>query len=228
MIKINTNQMITRISLWIKTLIFFILTTLGAQALWWIAKPLGYNMLENPRFSTNKAEDYASSISNRAAFGIITKEKAAAAPALVDQVKLIGVYAGGAKNSLAFLQISGKAVNVAIGESVLDGKLKAINPNNVVISTQGQDVTIEITSGSANGNQANSPTTPSSNGLSNNPMQTNTPDNVQNNTQPPVPATASNTDTPPSDSGSDTSSIAEKRQKMIQAFQQQNNSNANN
>lgn len=217
MIKVNTNKIIQQTSLITKFIVWIIIALICSKAIWWIINPTGYNIVENPALINNNANEYASSIANRAAFGMITTTNDAPSnqPAFADQIKLIGVYAAGANNSMAFVQVSGQAKNVQIGDLILNGKVIAITPTSIVVNLDSKNITIEMSSGSSTPNQpsSNSPTAQNNNAL--NPI-VNSDKDSQNVTSPNNNSQDNNDN-----------NIADKRQKMIQEFQQQNNSSNN-
>ncbi|MBP9769270.1 MAG: hypothetical protein KBD32_06830, partial [Burkholderiales bacterium] len=68
--KISPNQLIVNTSRALRYLVFILTSILIAQIIWWFAKPIGYNSIENPALNTAKSQDFAQAIINRAAFGI--------------------------------------------------------------------------------------------------------------------------------------------------------------
>ena len=227
---ININQTIRALSAALRVGTIIAIASLLAKICWWLMNPLGYDTIDSIASTYVKSDILAQDITNRAPFGVVTVEKAAV-PTIADQVKVVGVYAAGPNNSIAFLQISGKNSIAAIGESVLDATVKAISSNGVVLVQKGQSVTINLSS--ASGNSANTPSTSSNGGDHSNsassyiPQANNT--NTANNNQPNSnsPTTSPSSTPPPPPSGQDEDSIADKRRKMIEAFQKQNSNNGN-
>ena len=227
---ININQTIRALSAALRVGTIIAIASLLAKICWWLMNPLGYDTIDSIASTYVKSDILAQDITNRAPFGVVTVEKAAV-PTIADQVKVVGVYAAGPNNSIAFLQIDGKNSIAAIGESVLDATVKAISSNGVVLVEKGQSVTINLSS--ASGNSANTPNTPTNGGdhstsTANSyiPQASNT--NTANNNQPSGnSSTANPSSTPPPPSGQDEDSIADKRRKMIEAFQKQNSNNGN-
>ncbi len=221
MIKFNTNKIIQHLSNTLKFSTWLLFAFTCTKITWWIIKPLGYNSIENPVLLSNNPNEYASSIANRAAFGVITTViESSNQPSLADQIKLMGVYAAGVNNSLAFIQVSGQPQNVQIGDSVLNGKIIAITPNSIIINLDGKNVVVEMSSGNSTPNQPTSTTTQA--------IQTNNNiSSLSNSDKDNQAATATSTAVNNSTQDNNDNSIADKRQKMIQAFQQQNNSSNN-
>ncbi len=225
---ININQTIRALSAALRVGTIIAIASLLAKICWWLMNPLGYDTVDSIASTYVKSDVLAQDITNRAPFGVVTVEKAAV-PTIADQVKVVGVYAAGPKNSIAFLQIDGKNSIAAIGENVLDATVKAINSDGIVLIQKGQSVTINLSS--ASGNSANTPSTPTgdhSNSANSYIPQTNNT-NTANNNQPAGSnsPTTSTSSTPPPPSGQDDDSIADKRRKMIEAFQKQNSNNGN-
>ena len=226
---ININQTIRGLSTALRVGTVIAIASLLAKICWWLINPLGYDTIDSIASTYVKSDILAQDITNRAPFGVVTVEKAPV-PTIMDQVKVVGVYAAGPKNSIAFIQIDGKNSIAAIGESVMDATVKAINSDGIVLVEKGQSVTINLSS--ASGNSANTPSTPASGGEHSNsansyiPQTNNT--STANNNQPGGnnSTTASPSSTPPpTSSGQDDDSIADKRRKMIEAFQKQNSNN---
>ncbi len=221
---ITINQTINLLSTTAIYLIMIFAGILFGKSVWWLANPLGYDTYNNiisRNFDSNKL---AQTIINRAPFGMVTEEKAPV-PTIAEQIKVIGVYAAGPNNSVAFITVNGKNSIAVIGDSVLEAKVKAIKPDGVVFLAEKQDVTINLTSSSA------SPNSPSSssgnNGHTQSPSGANgyipssspPPSNNQNNSNQ---QTSNDNSATSGNQANDSDSIAEKRRKMIEAFQKQN------
>ena len=235
--KINPNQLIVNTSRALRYLVFILTSILLAQIIWWFIKPLGYNSIENPALNTAKSQDFAQAIINRAAFGIYVEEHAAV-PTI--NLKVIGVYAAGPDNSVAFLQVDDKHIIASIGDTVLEGKLKAITPTGIILTSQNQDVNIQIGGSNAMSNTpsnapqqtstapVNSYTPPKSN---NNNLDNGNPNDSQPAGAPNTPPANNGTDGQPANANAPNNpdeTLTAKRQKMIQEFQQQNSTNNQN
>ncbi|RTL12936.1 MAG: hypothetical protein EKK54_02445 [Neisseriaceae bacterium] len=223
---ININQTIRGLSTALRIGTIIAIASLLAKICWWLVNPLGYDTIDSIASTYVKSDILAQDITNRAPFGVVTVEKAPV-PTIADQVKVVGVYAAGPQNSIAFIQIGGKNSIAAIGESIMDATVKAINSDGVILVEKGQSVTISISS--ASGNSANTPST-STNGSEHSnsassyiPQTTNAPPQLGGNNT----ATSPNSTPSPAPSGQDDDSIADKRRKMIEAFQKQNSNNSN-
>lgn len=229
---ININQTIRGLSTALRFAAVIAIASLLAKICWWLVNPLGYDTIDSIASTYVKSDILAQDITNRAPFGVVTVEKAPM-PTIVDQVKVVGVYAAGPKNSIAFVQIDGKNSIAAIGESIMDATVKAINSDSIILVEKGQSVTINISS--ASGNSANTPSTPASGGgehsnsASSYIPQTNTTTNANNNPSGGnnSAVTSPNATPSPAPSGQDDDSIADKRRKMIEAFQKQNSNSDN-
>lgn len=235
--KISPNQLIVNTSRTLRYLVFILTSILLAQIIWWFIKPLGYNSIENPALNTAKSQDFAQAIINRAAFGVYVEEHAAV-PTI--NLKVIGVYAAGPDNSVAFLQIDDKHIIAEIGDTVLEGKIKAITPTGIILTSQSQDVSIQIGGSNAMSNTpSNTPPQASPvpvnsynspKGNSNN-LDNGNPNDSQPTTPPNIPQVNNGTDTQPTNANAPNNpdeTLAAKRQKMIQEFQQQNSTNNQN
>lgn len=206
-----------------------------AQIIWWFAKPIGYNSIENPALNTAKSQDFAQAIINRAAFGIYVEEHAAV-PTI--NLKVIGVYAAGPDNSVAFLQVDDKHIIASIGDTVLEGKIKAITPTGIILTSQNQDVSIQIGGSNAMSNTPPSVSSAAStaqvnsfNNSNNSNVNNSHPNDSQPTTPPPIPPANNGTDGQPANANAPNNpdeTLAAKRQKMIQEFQQQNSTNNQN
>ena len=235
--KISPNQLIVNTSRALRYLVFILTAILIAQIIWWFAKPIGYNSIENPALNTAKSQDFAQAIINRAAFGIYVEEHAAV-PTI--NLKVIGVYAAGPDNSVAFLQVDDKHIIASIGDTVLEGKIKAITPTGIILTSQNQDVSIQIGGSNAMSNtppsvsSAASTTQVNSYNNSNNSNSNGNngnPNNSQPTTPPNIPPANNGTDGQPANANAPNNpdeTLAAKRQKMIQEFQQQNSTNNQN
>lgn len=218
----SINQVIFSTSRTIRLLAIITSAYLMGKFCWWLVNPLGYHTLDATTATSNtKADGVAQGIVNRAPFGVITVEKKEQ-PSIVSQIKVTGVYAGGAKNSIAFLLISGKNSIASLGDNVLGATLKSITPTGIVLSLNNQDIPINMSSGSgdSSSNTPNSPPPYSSPAPAVQAQQiNNAPVQANNNVATPAP-----------DAGNaDGDSLADKRRKMIEAFQHQNqDQNANN
>ena len=235
--KISPNQLIVNTSRALLYLIFILTSILIAQIIWWFAKPIGYNSIENPALNTAKSQDFAQAIINRAAFGIYVEEHAAV-PTI--NVKVIGVYAAGPDNSVAFLQVDDKHIIASIGDTVLEGKIKAITPTGIILTSQNQDISIQIGGSNAMSNTPPSVSSAASTAQVNsygNSNNTNSnvnnahPNDSQPTPPPTIPPANNGTDGQPANANAPNNpdeTLAAKRQKMIQEFQQQNSTNNQN
>lgn len=240
--KINSNQLIINISKSLRYLSLVLIALLCSKIIWWMINPLGYTQVDNPAFRSEKSQDFAQAIINRAAFGVYVEEHAAT-PTI--NIKVIGVYAAGPNNSVAFLQVDDKHVIASIGDQVLEGKIKTILPTGIIITTNNQDVSVGIGGSNAMSNTIPSNSTSQSNNSAASPTPYNSNQTTSNtnhnpsNDIPPTQSPATPTSAPPNDSNSSTNnnnnsndgnpndSLISKRQKMIQEFQQQNANNQN-
>lgn len=235
--KISPNQLIVNTSRALRYLVFILTAILIAQIIWWFAKPIGYNSIENPALNTAKSQDFAQAIINRAAFGIYVEEHAAV-PTI--NLKVIGVYAAGPDNSVAFLQVDDKHIIASIGDTVLEGKIKAITPTGIILTSQNQDVNIQIGGSNAMSNTPPSVSSAASTAQVNSYNNSNNsnsngnngnPNNSQPTTPPNIPPANNGTDGQPANANAPNNpdeTLAAKRQKMIQEFQQQNSTNNQN
>ncbi len=217
----NINQIIASGSKLLHFFIIFFTAWGGAKICWWLIDPLGYNIPSNTYVSAQGSDGITLGITNRAPFGIIVvKKEEKSEPSIVSQVKVTGVYAGGAKNSIAFLLVNGKNSIAMVGESVLGATLTAVKQDGIILRLNNQDIAINV-NGSNTTNTANTPITTSNNAA----PQPFTQPVADNNQQPPSnqPPTAM----APNNSGGEGDSLADKRRKMIEAFQRQN-ANADN
>lgn len=221
---ITINQTINLLSTTAIYLIMIFAGILFGKSVWWLANPLGYDTYNNiisRNFDSNKL---AQTIINRAPFGMVTEEKAPV-PTIAEQIKVVGVYAAGPNNSVAFITVNGKNSIAVIGDSVLEAKVKAIKPDGVVFLAEKQDVTINLTSSSAspnspsgsNGNNGHTQSPSGANGYI--PSSSPPPSNNQNNSNQ---QTSNDNSATSGNQANDSDSIAEKRRKMIEAFQKQN------
>ncbi|MBX9866736.1 MAG: hypothetical protein K2Y14_07450 [Burkholderiales bacterium] len=233
--KISPNQLIVNTSRALRYLVFILTSILIAQIIWWFANPIGYNSIENPAINTAKSQDFAQAIINRAAFGIYVEEHAAV-PTI--NLKVIGVYAAGPDNSVAFLQVDDKHIIASIGDTVLEGKIKAITPTGIILTSQNQDVSIQIGGSNAMSNTPPSVSSAAStaqvnsfNNSNNSNVNNSHPNDSQPTTPPPIPPANNGTDGQPANANAPNNpdeTLAAKRQKMIQEFQQQNSTNNQN
>ncbi len=221
----NLNQTIASGSKLLHFLIIFSAAWGIAKICWWLINPLGYNIPSNTYVSAQSSDGVTLGITNRAPFGVIVvKKEEKAEPSIVSQVKVTGVYAGGAKNSIAFLLINGKNSIAMVGESVLGATLTAVKQDGIILRLNNQDIAINV-DGSNTTNTANAPTTMSNNAAPQPFTPPSQPDNNSNNQQPSN--NQPSTSMAPNNSGGDGDSLADKRRKMIEAFQRQN-ANADN
>ena len=218
---ININQSIRILSVASRYGIVLATAILAGKICWWVANPLGYATLNNvsTRQNLKTPGSLASGIVNRAPFGVVTVVKAPP-PSILEQVKVVGVYAAGPNNSVAFLQINNKHSIAVIGDDVEGAVLKEITSNGIVLYSESHNVTINISGGSNNTD---------SNGM---PAQTSSHDfNQHNNSYTPNNQNSvnneNNSNNAADNGGRDDDSIAEKRRKMIEAFQKQNSNNDN-
>ena len=233
--KISPNQLIVNTSRALRYLVFILTSILIAQIIWWFAKPIGYNSIENPALNTAKSQDFAQAIINRAAFGIYVEEHAAV-PTI--NLKVIGVYAAGPDNSVAFLQVDDKHIIASIGDTVLEGKIKAITPTGIILTSQNQEVSIQIGGSNAMSNTPPSVSSAAStaqvnsfNNSNNSNVNNSHPNDSQPTTPPPIPPANNGTDGQPANANAPNNpdeTLAAKRQKLIQEFQQQNSTNNQN
>ncbi len=219
---ININQSIRTVSSIGRLIVIFALAILLGQSFWWFFNPLGYTTFDNIVSGSFNSDGLAQGIVNRAPFGIVTTEKAPQ-PGIIDQVKLVGVYAGGPNNSIAFIQVNGTNKIAQIGDNILDAKLQSINSNNITLAIgSGQTVTINITSGGASSSRMGQDNNPGQNQANNFPQnqqqQMNMNQQEQNNSNDNNANNSSNSE-------NNEAAIAEKRRKMIEAFQKQNAAN---
>lgn len=240
--KINPNQLIIQISKSLRYLVLVLLALLSSKIVWWTINPLGYTQIENPALKSEKSQDFAQAIINRAAFGIYVEEHAAT-PTI--NVKVIGVYAAGPSNSVAFLQVDEKHIIASIGDSVLEGKIKTILPTGIVITTNNQDIIVNIGGSNAMSNTPNNTSSaqantqqPAVSPYNSAAVRSNANHEQISDVQPPAnltdrtPADKDNTDNTSttninSNSNNSDDSVMSKRQKMIQQFQQQNSNTQN-
>lgn len=205
------------------SIVFIVLTLItAANFVWWVVKPSETNVLTNVA-AQNINDKLAQNIMNNAPFGIVQKKVESSAPVIADEVKVVGVYAGGEKNSIAFLLVNNKSEIAKIGDKIVSGTVKAILPNGIILTNNGIDRTIELSSGIASPNQ------PATNVIPNNTPHneqyenrneqnnTNTQNQNVNNTQQSAAPSANNR------GGMD--DVVAQRRKMIEQFQQNNNSN---
>lgn len=216
--KININSLITT-SCNTGILIAQIGTVIACSSfIWWCINPAQSNQLTNVapyQVNTNIAQG----VINQAPFGIIVKKvEVVNIPTIQEQVKVIGVYAAGVTNSIAFLTVEAKNIIAKIGDKVLDGTITQILPNGVVINDGKQDVTIEISdsSSSSGGGSNNSSTTPSSS------RRMGMEQNNDNNGS----GSANNNTSSDNNNNQSRDDLISQRKKMIEQFQQQNSDNA--
>ena len=230
---ITINQTINLLSTIIMYLIIVSAAIMLGKSLWWLANPLGYDTYDNIVNRTFDSTKLAQTIINRAPFGVVTEEKAPV-PTIADQIKVVGVYAAGPNNSVAFITINGKNSIAVIGDNVLDAKVKAIKPDGVVFLAEKQDVTINLSSSStspnspASGSNTNhSQSASGGNGyIPSPPANNNQGSGSQNNGS--QQSNNDNNNANQGSQGNDNDSIAEKRRKMIEAFQKQNSGGNDN
>jgi hypothetical protein len=228
---ININQSITNLSLVSRYGIIFGMAIFLGKLFWWLTNPMGYHIYNSQISSSYKSDRLAQGIVNLAPFGITIEEKAPQ-PAIADEVKLVGVYAGGIHNSIAFIQVNNSSQIVQVGDNILDAQLKVINPQSIILNSKNQDITIKLTAGANSGGDhphGSNNRLPSDN-------QNNKSGYIPNNNQTPQAQNTSQTDMQQQgiNNNNDNSqennieAIAEKRRKMIEAFQRQNNAADNN
>lgn len=233
--KINISNLIT-ISCNLGGIASFVaIAIISSGFVWWAINPLHSNTLKNVPIEKSD-NNLAQGIINRAPFGTIVKKvEVVVAPTILDQVKVVGVYAAGVDNSIAFLQIEGKNSISKIGDKVLEGTLKNILPNGVVINDGKQDVTIEISSGNSTSNPAQS-SSGNNHGHSysdnNTQQQTQSNNTTSNSIQQSNDSSQGNSDNSSSQSSvtsnsspKSTDDMIAQRRKMIEQFQQQNSGN---
>lgn len=232
---ITINQTINLLS---AAAIYLIIISAGVmlgKSIWWLANPLGYDTYSNIVSRNFDSSKLAQTIINRAPFGVVTEEKAPV-PTIAEQIKVVGVYAAGPNNSIAFITVSGKNSIATIGDTVLDAKVKAITPDGVIFLSGKQDVTINLSSSNATPNTSNTSSNNHQNSGSAGYIPNAAPSNSNNNQDT---QNHGNTNQPANNNennatqGNDNDSIADKRRKMIEAFQKQNaggnnNDNSNN
>lgn len=156
-----TKKLNTIILLTTKTLNFIIImffAVILARLVWWVANPT-LNDVYIEKSLTNQRDDSVKYIVNRYPFGVVSKhkEEQVAAPKVVDQIKLVGVYLNTLKASVAFIEISGKTQLYNINSVILgNSKLKAINSDSIVVTEDGNDATVRLGGGSAGSGNVNS------------------------------------------------------------------------
>lgn len=230
---ITINQSIGILGMTSQYILVIVAAILLGKAIWWLANPLGYDTYDNILSHNPDSSKLAQTIINRAPFGLVTEEKAPV-PTIADQIKVVGVYAGGPQNSIAFLTVSGKSSIAVIGDTILDSKIKAITPHGVIFFSQNQDIAINLSTASGSSTTNTNPSHPTGSNSTNNNSYipgsgnstTGNQSQIDNNHQNQAQNSISD-----SNAGNDNDSIAEKRRKMIEAFQKQNsggNDNANN
>lgn len=227
---ITINQTINLLS---AAAIYLIIISAGVmlgKSIWWLANPLGYDTYSNIVNRNFDSSKLAQTIINRAPFGVVTEEKAPV-PTIAEQIKVVGVYAAGPNNSIAFITVSGKNSIATIGDTVLDAKVKAITPDGVIFLSGKQDVTINLSSSNATPNTSNTSSNNHQNSGSAGYIPNAAPSNSNNNQDT---QNHGNTNQPANNNennatqGNDNDSIADKRRKMIEAFQKQNAGGSNN
>lgn len=217
----NINQIITTGGKSLNFLVILVTAWGLAKVCWWLVNPLGYNVPTNIYANIQNSNGIAQGIINRAPFGvIIVKKEEVEQPSIVSQIKVTGVYAGGVKNSIAFLLINSKNSIAMIGDSILGATLTAINQNGIVLSLNNQNIPINV-NGSNTPNTANTPAISPANSTPQ-PFSGATHDNNG------APANQPPTSMAPNNNGGDGDSLAEKRRKMIEAFQHQNSGASTN
>lgn len=228
--KLNINQLVS-ISISItEYVLLFAIALAVSKICWWMVNPSGYNSVNNVVSITTKSEVIAQDIVNRAPFGVIkvaVKEEEKKA-SITDQVKVVGVYAAGPNNSIAFLEVGGKNVIAKIGESVLTSTINAINPDGIVVIDSGRNVVLQlsnanVTSSSSHENNANVPYLPQGHPRNSQPSHPIYNSNITQTTQPTPAVTnvpQSNMETP--QNPSENEQEVDKRRKMIDDFRRSN------
>lgn len=165
---LTTKRINLGISILSKVLRVFIIlysASILANCVWWILSPGSSDIFVQKSYLDirDKASRY---IDNRSPFGIVVvKVKVQEKPRITDQLKLTGVYLNTDKDSVAFLEYQGKPMishsGAKIGDS--DATLKSISASNIIVTSDDQDVTIQITPGGgakASNNQSSSRNSP--------------------------------------------------------------------
>ena len=199
---ININQSIQALSSASRYGILVATAMMLGKICWWLANPSGYDSITNIRASLNVKTPGAVAIAivNRAPFGVTQIEKVKHA-SILDQVKVVGIYAAGRDSSIALLEVEGKSRIAMIGDSIAGAKLTLITPQGITVLSESQNINLTLSKSSDNGTAG-----------SNNDYRTNNPATLQNHQTEPA--------------ASD-DSITEKRRKMIENFQKQYTNNDN-
>ncbi|MCC2626119.1 MAG: Type secretion system protein [Burkholderiales bacterium] len=145
------NIGISIISRILRVVIILYSASLLANCIWWLLSPSDADIfVQQPSLDTrDRATTY---INNNSPFGIIVvKAKVTEKPRIIDQLKLTGVYLNTNKDSFAFLEYQGKPTIARQGAQVAgsEATIKSISPSSIVVNSDGEDVTIKITAGSA-------------------------------------------------------------------------------
>jgi hypothetical protein len=152
------NVGISIISRILRVIIILYSASLLANCVWWLLSPSNADIfVQQPSLDTrDRATAY---INNNSPFGIVVvKAKVSEKPRIIDQLKLTGVYLNTNKDSFAFLEYQGKPTITRNGAKVAgsDATIKSIGTSSIVVNSDGEDVTIKITAGSASQAAANS------------------------------------------------------------------------
>jgi len=172
-----------------------------AKLLWWLITPT-YNEIYVDRTRINQKDSATKYIINRYPFGetVITKTMENK-PLFSSLVRLHGVYDNG-DNSMAFVNYSGTNKAVKVGDSISDDIfLTQVNANDIIITQNGINATIEITK---------SDQTPNSK------LKSGSGDFSPNNSQ----VNSANDSNMVSDAG-DNGDLMERRREMIERFAKQ-------
>ncbi|RTK97093.1 MAG: hypothetical protein EKK64_02250 [Neisseriaceae bacterium] len=205
---ISLNGMISRAPKYTLATCVFILLIMISKSLWWVAKPSSINYLSSA--NTLQTNDLmAQQLINLAPFGTFKEEKPESKEAELpkDKITIYGVYASGPKNSIALAKINDKDAVIQIGDSFAGGTVSQILPNKIVVSINGIDISY-IVSANPDAEQSEFANRTDSNTTTQDTQNNSTPNtNKEHSPDPEI------------------NNIAEQRRKMIQKFQENNDSN---
>lgn len=181
--RINLNQLLLLSNIAIAYTIVICAAIMLANLTWWIISPSEVEKYIDPTIIDLKPEVVNFGIINKAPFGLISIEKIVEPP-IFDQVKVDGIYAGGTKNSIAFLKINNKSSIATVGDNVLGAKIKQILAHGIILDYESRDISINLTSFNSSSTDVSSSTTqrtiPSNNySLSEPVRESNSNDNRQ-------------------------------------------------
>jgi type II secretory pathway component PulC len=156
----------------LRVVIILYSASIFANCIWWVLSPSGTNVFI--QWADLDVHDKVTSyINNRYPFGIVVipKAKEPEKPRVLDQLKLTGVYLNTNKDSFAFIEYQNKPMTVRTGGEIgsSGATVISVNADSIVINADGQEATVNVSSGGASSAGGGSSASGSFGGRNNNP-----------------------------------------------------------